>query len=55
VSIMPTRIPPQRRPRNPAAPSQITTWRPGVIRFICCDGCPEPTFPHGIACLYPAA
>src|SRR5882672_8933236 len=28
VSIMPTRILPQRHPKNPAAPSQITTWRP---------------------------
>ncbi len=41
VSIMPTRILPQRHPRNPAAPSQIITWRPGAVRFTCCDGCPK--------------
>jgi hypothetical protein len=41
VSIMPTRILPQRHPRNPPDPSQITTWRPSPIRFICCDGCPK--------------
>ena len=41
VSIMPTRILPQRHPRNPAALSHITTWRPGAIRFIYCDGCPK--------------
>jgi quinoprotein glucose dehydrogenase len=40
VSIMPTRILPQRHSRNPAAPSQITTWRPRAIRFTCCDECP---------------
>jgi hypothetical protein len=29
MSIMPTRILPQRHPRNPVAPSQITASRPG--------------------------
>jgi hypothetical protein len=40
VSIMPARILSQRHPGNPIAPSQITTVRPSVIRFTCCDGCP---------------
>ncbi len=41
MSIMPTRIPPQRNPRNLDAPSYITTWRKRQIRFTCCDGCPK--------------
>jgi hypothetical protein len=44
---MPTRILPYCHSRNPAAPSQITAWRPSQIRFICCDACPNPTFPTG--------
>jgi len=36
VSIMPTRILPQPRSRNPANLSQITTWRMSQIRFSCC-------------------
>jgi len=40
LSIMPTRLLPQRHPGNPADPSQITTLRKGAIRFNCCDRCP---------------
>ena len=40
VSIMPTRILPERTPRNPVTPSQFTTWCPNAYRFTCCGGCP---------------
>jgi hypothetical protein len=49
VSIMPTRIPPQRHPRNPVAPSQITAvgdrgWRAGSWRRLYGRACgwPQP-------------
>jgi hypothetical protein len=40
VSIMPTRILPDRHNRNPATPSHITAWRSGTRRFTCSGGCP---------------